>query len=82
MPYGQVSDPIFTLDASAVLSWSRFELRLVATNLLGTRYRLGEYDFASDFHGQPQPSLVPERAFTAGAPRGLFVTLGANLGGS
>ncbi len=82
LPYGQVSDPIFTLDASAVLSWSRFELRLVATNLFDTRYRLGEYDFASDFHGQPQPSLVPERAFTAGAPRGLFVTLGANLGGS
>ncbi len=82
LPYGQVSDSIFTIDAAAVLSWSRYELRLVSTNLLDTQYRLGEYNFASDFHSQPQPSLVPERAFTAGAPRGVFLTLGVNIGGS
>jgi len=82
LPYGQVSDQIITVDASAVLSWSRYDVRLVSTNLLDTQYRLGEFNFASDFHSQPQPSLVPERAFTAGAPRGVFVTLGVNIGGS
>jgi TonB family protein len=82
LPYGQVSDQIFTVDASAVLSWSRYDLRLVSTNLLNTQYRLGEFNFASDFHSQPQPSLVPERAFAAGAPRGVFVTIGVNIGGS
>jgi hypothetical protein len=82
LPYGQVSQPIFTIDASAGLAWSRYELRLLSTNLLDTRYRLGEYNYASDFHSQPQPTLVPERAFTAGAPRGVFLSLGVNLGGT
>ena len=82
LPYGQVSDQILTVDASAVLSWSRYDLRLVSTNLLNTQYRLGEFNFASDLHSQPQPSLVPERAFAAGAPRGVFVTFGVNIGGS
>jgi TonB family protein len=82
LPYGQVSDSLFTLDASAMLSWSHYQLRVLSTNLLGTQYRLGEYNFASDFHSQPQPTLVPERAFTAGAPRGVFVTLGFNFGGA
>ncbi len=82
LPYGEVSDRIFTVDASAILSWSHYELRLHSTNLLNTQYRLGEYDYASDFHGQPQPTLVPEREFAAGAPRAVFVTFGINLGGS
>ena len=82
LPYGQVSDQVLAIDASAVLSWSRYDLRLVSTNLLDTQYRLGEFNFASDFHSQPQPSLVPERGFAAGAPRGVFVTFGVNIGGS
>jgi TonB family protein len=82
LPYGEVSDQIFTIDASAILSWSHYELRLASTNLLNTQYRLGEYDYASDFHSQPQPTLVPEREFTAGPPRAMFLTLGINLGGS
>jgi TonB family protein len=82
LPYGEVSDQIFTIDASAILSWSHYELRLMSTNLLNTQYRLGEYNYPSDFHSQPQPTLVPERAFSAGAPRGMFLTLGINFGGS
>jgi TonB family protein len=82
LPYGQVSQPIFTVDASAGLAWSHYELRLLSTNLLDTQYRLGEYNYASDFHSQPQPTLVPERAFTAGAPRGIFLSFGVNLGGT
>ncbi|HTA18814.1 MAG TPA: TonB-dependent receptor plug domain-containing protein, partial [Polyangia bacterium] len=82
LPYGEVSQDILTVDASAVLSWSHYELRLVSTNLLDTRYRLGEYNYASDFKSQPLPTLVPERTFTAGAPRGVFATFGVNFGGA
>jgi iron complex outermembrane receptor protein len=81
LPYGEVSQDILTIDASAVLSWSHYELRLVSTNLLNTQYRLGEYNYASDFKSQPLPTLVPERTFTAGAPRGVFATFGINFGG-
>ena len=73
---------IFTIDASASArlgATSRFGSS--PTNLLDTQYRLGEYNYASDFHSQPQPTLVPERTFTAGAPRGLFATFAINFGG-
>jgi hypothetical protein len=84
LPYGERSDPIFTVDLSASLSVSHFELGLSSTNLLGTRYRLGEYNYASSFgaSGAQQPTLVPERHFTAGAPRAIFATLSLNLGGA
>jgi hypothetical protein len=81
LPYGQVSGDIFTVDASASLAWSVFQVKLVSTNLLDSQYRLGEYDYASDFHSQGQPTLVPERTFTAGAPRGIFGTLAITFGG-
>jgi hypothetical protein len=81
LPYGQVSGDIFTIDAAATLAWSHYSIRFAATNLLDTQYRLGEYNYASDFKSQQQPTLVPERTFTAGAPRGLFATFGINFGG-
>ena len=81
LPYGQVSGNIFTVDAFASLAWSMFQVKFISTNLLNSQYRLGEYDYASDFHSQAQPTLVPERTFTAGAPRGLFGTLAITFGG-
>ncbi|MBX3205238.1 MAG: TonB-dependent receptor plug domain-containing protein [Labilithrix sp.] len=82
LPFGQRSDSIFTVDTSASLAWRSFEVALVATNLLDWRYRLSEFNFASDFRSAPQPTLVPGRHFTAGAPRGVFLTLTATLGGT
>jgi len=82
LPYGETSDQIVTVDASAMVAWSHYELRLLSTNLLDSKYRLGEYDYPSDFRGAAQPTLVPERTFTAGAPRGLFLSLGINFGAS
>lgn len=82
LPYGQVSDTIFTIDTSASLTWKRYELGVVCTNLLDTQYRLGEYNYASDFFRTSQPTLVPERMFSAGAPRGIFGTLSVRLGGT
>ena len=83
LPYGEVSGTIFTIDASASVAWANYQLRFSATNLLNTQYRLGEYNYASDFHSQGlQPTLVPDRTFTAGPPRALFLTLGFNFGGA
>jgi iron complex outermembrane receptor protein len=82
LPFGQNSQDIFTVDGSVRVSWAHYEVGVIATNLLDTTYRLGEYNFASDFHSQAQPTLVPERAFTAGAPRGIFATFAINFGGT
>ncbi len=81
LPYGERSDDIFTLDATAAVSWRQFEIGVTATNLTNNQYRLGEYNFASDFHSQPQPTLVPERMFAAGPPLGVFLNLSIRLGG-
>jgi iron complex outermembrane receptor protein len=81
LPFGQTSDPYVLVDAALKLNWRSFELGLIATNLLDTRYRLSEFTFVSDFHTQPQPTLAPERSFTAGAPRMLFLSLSATVGG-
>jgi TonB family protein len=82
LPYGETSSDILTIDAAVAAAWSRYELRLISTNLLNSQYRLGEYDYASDFRGAAQPTLVPERAFTAGAPRAVFVSFRLDFGGS
>jgi iron complex outermembrane recepter protein len=82
LPYGQRSDLLFTVDTSAALAWTHYELGLSVTNLLDRQYRLGEYNFASDFHTEASPTLVPVRHFSAGAPRAIFGTLAVNFGGS
>jgi iron complex outermembrane receptor protein len=82
LPYSELSDVIFVSDASVALSWSAWTVRLVGQNLFDARYKLGEYNYASDFHSQPEPTLAPERAFTAGAPRTILLTLSATLGGA
>jgi TonB family protein len=69
LPYGERSDTIFTIDGSAAVTWDRYSIGLKGENLLNTRYKLGEYNYASDFHSQDQPTLTIARHFTAGAPR-------------
>lgn len=82
LPLGERSSEIFTVDLSATLSFSHYELGFVATNLLGSRYRLGEYNFASDFRSQAQTPAAPARHFTAGPPRALYATFAVNFGGT
>jgi TonB family protein len=82
LPFGERSDRIFTVDGSVTLKWSAFEAALIATNLLDARYRLGEFNYESDFGSAPNPTLVPARHFSAGAPRAVFVSLAATLGGN
>jgi len=82
LPFGTRSDRIFTIDANLLFGWPAVKIGLSATNLLDTQYRLGEFNYASDFHSQSQPTLVPVRHFTAGAPRALLFTVAFNVGGS
>ncbi len=85
LPFGESSVPYVLFDAALKFNWRWFELSFLGTNLLDTQYRLSEFTFASDFHlqGIPAPgSVIPQaRAFTAGAPRMLFISLSATLGG-
>jgi len=80
LPYGQRSDVIFTIDASASLRWSGIDVGVAATNLLNRQYRLGEFNYTSDFDPSHPPVLSPVRHFTAGAPRAVFATLGITWG--
>ncbi len=82
LPFGQRSDEIFTIDGSASVAYRSYEVALVATNLLDQRYRLSEFNYTSDFGSRAQPTLVPARHFSAGSPRGIFLTLTATFGGS
>jgi iron complex outermembrane receptor protein len=82
LPFGARSGTIFTIDANATVAWSHYEVGLSVTNLLDTKYRLGEYNFVSNFQQGVPPTLVPSRLFTAGAPRGIFGTFTVNFGGA
>jgi TonB family protein len=79
LPFGQRSDTILTIDGSVSLTWTRYKLGIQASNLLDTRYRLGEYNFESDFHSQSEPTLAVAREFTAGAPRTLLFQVEVTL---
>jgi TonB family protein len=82
LPYGEHSDLYFLSDASIGLGWTLFDIKLSGQNLFDAKYRLGEYNYASDFHSAPEPTLVPQRHFTAGAPRTVFLSFSATLGGA
>jgi TonB family protein len=81
LPYSELSDLYFLSDASLGVGWNVFDVRLSGQNLFDAKYRLGEYNYASDFHSAPEPTLVPQRHFTAGAPRTVFLSVSATLGG-
>jgi iron complex outermembrane receptor protein len=82
LPYGQRSDVIFVTDLNVELGWRWASLGLAITNLFGSQYRLGEYNYASDFRtAGSTPTLVPARHFSAGAPRAVMLTLAFHLGG-
>ncbi len=79
LPFGERSDAVFTIDGSVQCTWLRYTVGIKASNLLDTRYRLGEYNYASDFHSQPEPTLTVARQFTAGAPRTVLLQLQVQL---
>jgi iron complex outermembrane receptor protein len=80
LPFGARSDVIFTIDANLTFGWPALQFGISATNLLDRKYPLSELNIASDFHSQSEPTLVPVRHFTAGAPRAVLFTVGFNFG--
>lgn len=85
LPYSEYSGIIFISDASVSLRWTMWSVRLAAQNLFDAKYRLGEYNYASNFtpiyNSNAPPTLTPERTFTAGAPRTILLSLSATFGG-
>ncbi|MDF2693993.1 MAG: Outer rane receptor protein [Labilithrix sp.] len=81
LPFGEQSGTILTVDAAANVRWQNVQLGLVCTNLLGRRYRIAEYNYASDFRSQAYPTQVPARHFIAGDPRAIYATLTLTFGG-
>jgi iron complex outermembrane receptor protein len=81
LPVGGIGDEIFTLDATLSFTWRWLQLGVTGTNLTNNQYRLGEYDYVSNFHTQPQASLTPVRMFSAAPPLGVFGTLAVHFGG-
>jgi iron complex outermembrane receptor protein len=79
LPFGERGDPVITLDGSIQATWRRYTVGLKGSNLLDNRYRLGEYNYASDFHSQGEPTLTVARHFVAGAPRTILLQLQVQL---
>jgi iron complex outermembrane recepter protein len=82
LPFQEFSETTFLVDVGASLRYRAVSLGLISTNLLGRRYRLGEYNYASDFGSQAYPTLVAARHFAAGEPRAIYGTLSLTLDGS
>jgi TonB family protein len=81
LPFNEKSETTFLVDAGASLKWRAFALGLIATNLFDRKYRIGEYNYTSDFRSQPYPTQVAARHFTAGEPRAMYATLTVTLEG-
>jgi hypothetical protein len=83
LPYAQQSEATFLMDGSLSIGWHPLELSVVMTNITGAMYHVGDYNYASYFphNGTPAfPTLVPARAFAAGAPRQVLVSLSGTVG--
>lgn len=81
LPFNEESQTTFLIDAGASVKWRALSLGIITTNLLDRKYRLGEYNYASDFRSQPYPTLVAARHFSAGEPRAIYGTLTVTLDG-
>ncbi len=82
LPFSQVSDSMFVMDASVTAGWRWIELGLSGQNLLNTRYELGVYNYLSNFtQGNAAPDMLPARHFSAGAPLTVMASLTLYFGG-
>jgi iron complex outermembrane receptor protein len=81
LPFGDIGDEIFTLDATLSFAWRWIEIGVTGNNITNNQYRLGEYDYTSNFHTQAQASQTPVRMFSAGPPLAVFGNLTLRFGG-
>lgn len=81
LPYGEFSESTFLVDVGASVRYRTISVGLISTNLFDRQYRLGEYNYVSDFRSQDYPTQVAARHFTAGEPRAVYGTLTVTLDG-
>ena len=79
LPYGERSHPIHLIDLQAGLEWHDLSLSLQVVNLTDTRWRDGEFVYASSFKAGSTASEVAMRHFTAGRPLTVQSTLTARF---
>lgn len=76
LPEGFYSHSAFVLDATAHAEWQRWVLELQVDNLLGTRWRDGEFVYPSCFDRDSPCSELPALHITAGEPFALRLGIG------
>ncbi|MFP4597576.1 MAG: hypothetical protein ACLFVJ_04945, partial [Persicimonas sp.] len=74
---GAKAAPYALIDATAGYRWDWFQLDVHVENALGTRWREGEYHYASWWDPSAPRSNLPSIHYVAGPPRGLRATLSA-----
>jgi len=80
LPYRPAFDAIFTIDGSASVAGIGRRSSASSVQTCSTPwYRLGEYNYASDFHSQSEPTLTIARQFTTGAPRTVLFQVEVTL---
>ncbi len=76
LPEGFYSHPAFVVDATAHAEWRQWVLDLEVDNLLGTRWRDGEFVYPSWFDQSRPESELPVLHVTAGDPFAIRIALG------
>ncbi len=69
LSYGATAGALTVLDASVGHQWKWLGVDLAVDNVLGARWRDGEYHFASHWNPDETPSSLPTIHFVAGPPR-------------
>ncbi|MCX4240005.1 TonB-dependent receptor [Paraliomyxa miuraensis] len=79
LSYGATAGALTVLDASAGYQWRSLGIDLAVDNVLGTRWRDGEYHFASYWDRSAPASSLPAIHFVAGPPRMLRLSVSARF---
>ena len=77
LSYGATAGALAVVDASVGYQWRRLGVDLSVDNLLGTKWRDGEYHFASHWDRSETASRLPTIHYVAGPPR--MVRLGGSI---
>lgn len=75
LAHGATAESIAVLDVSAEYRFQRWQLGVQVDNALGTRWREGEFHFASWLDRDRPRSQLPQVHYTAGRPLGVRATL-------
>ena len=79
LAHGARAGALSTLDALLLYRRGHWEVSLQVDNLLDTRLREGEFNYASWFDRNESRSLVPRVHYAAGPPRTIRAGLGARF---